>query len=84
MFYGVAPPPLDLTSSNTAVDLTQVDNIKNIVEKAATKTGTTITTANIENISTKRPETGISPLRLDEIIRKKANKNYNYDDLIEE
>ena len=41
-------------------------------------------TFNINNITTKRPESGISPLLWDKIIGKKANKNYDFDDLIEE
>lgn len=35
-----------------------------------------------ENITVKRPGTGISPMKWDEIIGKKAEKNYQEDDLI--
>src|SRR5690606_17627715 len=37
---------------------------------------------NAENITVKRPGTGISPMKWDEIIGKKAEKNYQEDDLI--
>ena len=35
-----------------------------------------------ENLTTKRPGTGISPMRWDEIIGKRANKDYQQDELI--
>lgn len=36
-----------------------------------------------DNITTKRPGTGISPMRWQEVIGKKAGKTYNQDELIE-
>ena len=36
-----------------------------------------------ENVGIKRPGNGISPMRWDEVIGKTANKNYEFDDLIE-
>ena len=35
-----------------------------------------------DNLTTKRPGTGISPIRWDEIIGKKAKERYEYNDLI--
>ena len=35
-----------------------------------------------QNVTTKRPGTGISPMRWDEFIGKTAQKNYKEDDLI--
>jgi len=37
-----------------------------------------------ENLTTKRPGTGISPMRWDEIIKRKSNREYNADELIDE
>ena len=37
---------------------------------------------NYENITTKRPGTGLSPMLIDEIIGKVSTKKYNKDDLI--
>lgn len=37
----------------------------------------------IENLTTKRPGTGISPMKWNEIIGKKANRDYKADELIE-
>ena len=36
-----------------------------------------------ENLAVKRPGTGISPMRWDEVIGRKANRNFNEDELIE-
>lgn len=36
-----------------------------------------------DNIAAKRPGTGVSPMRWDEIIGRKANRNYNEDELID-
>ena len=36
-----------------------------------------------ENLTVKRPGTGISPMRWDEVIGRKANRNFNEDELIE-
>lgn len=36
-----------------------------------------------KNLTTKRPGTGISPMRWDEVIGQKSHKDYNADDLIE-
>ncbi len=36
-----------------------------------------------KNITTKRPGTGISPMRWDEVIGRRANRNYEKDDFIE-
>ena len=35
------------------------------------------------NLTTKRPGTGISPMKWDEVIGKSADRDYNFDDLIE-
>jgi len=36
-----------------------------------------------DNITAKRPGTGLSPMRWDELIGKKANRNFEADELIE-
>ena len=38
---------------------------------------------NENNLTVKRPGTGISPMKWDSLIGKKSNKNYDEDDLIE-
>jgi len=53
---------------------------KSIVAKKDIKKGEFFTE---ENLTTKRPAIGICPMRWDEIIGKKSNKNYKIDDLIE-
>ena len=53
---------------------------KSIVAAASIKKGETFT---VMNITVKRPGTGISPMRWDEIIGSKAQKSYRRDDLIE-
>lgn len=52
---------------------------KSIVAKSFIKAGEIFTE---ENITVKRPGTGISPMKWDRIIGKKAEKNYFKDDLI--
>jgi N,N'-diacetyllegionaminate synthase len=52
---------------------------KSIVAKKNIKRGEKFTT---ENITTKRPEGGISPLYWEKVIGKTAIKNFNYDDFI--
>ena len=52
---------------------------KSIVAKKSIKRGEKFTT---ENITTKRPEGGISPLYWEKVIGKTAIKNFNYDDFI--
>lgn len=59
---------------NIAVARKSIIAIKNI------KKGTTFTQ---ENIAAKRPGTGISPMKWDELIGTKAHKDYTTDDLIE-
>ena len=54
---------------------------KSIVAKANIKKGTRFTE---ENLSTKRPGNGISPIFWDELIGKKAKKNYSKDELIDQ
>jgi N,N'-diacetyllegionaminate synthase len=53
---------------------------KSIVAKTSIKTGDIFTET---NITTKRPGNGISPMRWDELIGQKAQKDFNADDLIE-
>lgn len=53
---------------------------KSIIAKAAIKKGEIFTE---QNLSTKRPANGINPMFWYEIVGKKANKNYDKDDLIE-
>ncbi len=53
---------------------------KSIVAASAIKEGKTFTEM---NITVKRPGTGISPMRWDEIIGRKAAKSYQRDELIE-
>jgi sialic acid synthase SpsE len=36
-----------------------------------------------DNITVKRPGTGISPMKWDEVLREKSQKDFNKDDLIE-
>lgn len=54
---------------------------KSIVARKEIKKGDIFTE---ENITTKRPGTGISPMRWNEILGKKATKNYFEDELIRE
>lgn len=53
---------------------------KSIVAKVKIKTGDLLTE---ENITTKRPGTGISPMRLPEILGTRATRDYDEDELIE-
>ena len=53
---------------------------KSIVASRDIKKGERLTE---RNLTTKRPGTGISPMKWEEVIGKKANKDYNLDDLIE-
>ena len=53
---------------------------KSIVAKTAIKTGEILT---VENITTKRPGSGINPMRWNEVLGTKAIKNFEEDDLIE-
>lgn len=52
---------------------------KSIVAKANIKIGDMFT---MENLTTKRPGTGISPMKWHEVLGTKATKNYQEDDLI--
>jgi N,N'-diacetyllegionaminate synthase len=52
---------------------------KSIIAKTPIKKGEVFTQV---NLSIKRPGTGISPMKWDEIIGTKAKKNYNEDELI--
>jgi N,N'-diacetyllegionaminate synthase len=52
---------------------------KSIVASKSIKAGEVFT---LENLTTKRPGDGISPMRWDEIIGQKALRNYSADDLI--
>jgi N,N'-diacetyllegionaminate synthase len=52
---------------------------KSIVSKQEIKKGEALSE---ENITTKRPGNGISPMKWDSVIGKKANKDYQIDDLI--
>ena len=52
---------------------------KSIVTKTKIKKGDTL---NDKNLSTKRPGSGISPMRWDNIVGTKAKKNYNEDELL--
>ena len=54
---------------------------KSLVAKSSISKGDIF---NIENITTKRPGTGISPMRWYEYLGKKSNFNYNLDDLIKD
>jgi N,N'-diacetyllegionaminate synthase len=53
---------------------------KSIVARKAIQTGEIFKT---ENLTTKRPGTGISPMRFDEVLSKKARRNFAEDELIE-
>ena len=53
---------------------------KSIVAKVEIKKGTVFTR---DNITTKRPGTGISPMRFDEVVGLKAKQDFCKDDLIE-
>ena len=53
---------------------------KSIIAKKSIKAGTPFTE---DNITTKRPGTGLSPMLWDSVIGKIASKDYNEDDLIE-
>jgi N,N'-diacetyllegionaminate synthase len=54
---------------------------KSIVAKTKIKKGEIYTP---ENITTKRPGSGISPMRWHEILGTRANRDYEEDELIEE
>ncbi len=54
---------------------------KSIVAKTDIKCGDVFTA---DNLTTKRPGNGISPMRWHEILGQRANKNYEEDELIEE
>jgi N,N'-diacetyllegionaminate synthase len=54
---------------------------KSIVAKTNIKKGEIYT---LENITTKRPGSGISPMRWHEILGTRANRDYEEDELIEE
>ncbi len=64
--------------------LSEVKNIslvrKSVVAKNPIKEGEFITE---DNITVKRPGTGISPMKWDEVLREKSQKDFNKDDLIE-
>jgi len=53
---------------------------KSIVAKTYIKKGETLTD---ENLTVKRPGTGISPMRWEEVVGTTANKNYQPDDMIQ-
>lgn len=53
---------------------------KSIVAKCSIKAGELFTE---NNLTTKRPGTGISPMDWDKVINQKAKRNYNVDELIE-
>lgn len=53
---------------------------KSIVASKSIQVGEILT---LDNITVKRPGTGISPMRWDEVVGKRANKNYLDDELIE-
>ena len=53
---------------------------KSIVAKTAIKKGEIFSES---NITIKRPGTGISPMRWNDIINKRSDRNYKEDDLIE-
>lgn len=54
---------------------------KSIVAKVAIEKGEDFTT---ENLTTKRPGFGMSPMRWDEVLGKSATRNYNADELIDD
>ena len=53
---------------------------KSIVASRAIRKGEFFT---VENVTSKRPGTGISPMRWDEVIGKKSDKDYAMDDMLE-
>lgn len=53
---------------------------KSIIASKSIQLGEVFTT---KNLTTKRPGTGISPMRFDEVLGKKARRNFAEDDLIE-
>jgi len=53
---------------------------KSIVAKQSIEKGELFSN---ENLTVKRPGTGISPMKWDSIINQKSNKDFNIDDLIE-
>ena len=54
---------------------------KSIVAAAEIKKGDVLTEA---NLTTKRPGSGINPMKWDQILGRVANRNYSPDELIEE
>ncbi len=53
---------------------------KSLVASCQIRAGEAFT---LENVAVKRPGTGISPMRLDEILLLKARRDYQTDELIE-
>ena len=53
---------------------------RSIVAKTAIKAGETLT---LENLVMKRPGTGISPMRLDDVVGKRALRDYEEDELLD-
>jgi N,N'-diacetyllegionaminate synthase len=65
--------------NNSEIEIAKVAR-KSIVAKARIKKGEIYT---YENLTTKRPGIGISPMAWDSLIGQASNKNYDADDLIE-
>ena len=58
--------------------------VSGIVENAITKKTNRISNIPSENLRVKRPGTGISPIRWDEMIGQYAERDYKADEFIEE
>lgn len=84
MVSGIRNIELSLGSTEKTVSDVELQNRvvarKSIVAKTAIKTGDFF---DEENITTKRPGSGLSPMKWNEIIGTKATRNYEEDELIE-
>ena len=72
-----------MTLKKKDINKSEISNIKivrkSIVAKKAIKVGEVFTD---KNLTTKRPGTGISPMKWERILGKKAKKNYSPDEIL--
>lgn len=85
MITGIRKIELALGDGNKRVMPSEVDNQKiarkSIVAKLEIKAGGVFKE---ENLTTKRPGTGTSPMELNNLIGRKSSRNYSVDELIDE
>lgn len=85
MVQGIRQIELALGSGKKGISASERENLniarKSLVAKRAIQKGEIFDET---NLTTKRPANGISAMRYDEFLGKKANKNYEKDELIQE